>query len=63
MQKIEIRKMTNAITHFKKEYEKALSLGFVQKPISYALYQTWKYYDVYETPRKIKKQNEQSNNN
>jgi hypothetical protein len=37
-----------AIELFKVEYEKAKKLDYVQKPISYALYQTWKKVDKKE---------------
>lgn len=37
-----------AIELFKEEYERAKKLDYVQKPISYALYQTWKIIDKKE---------------
>lgn len=37
-----------AIELFKEKYEKAKKLDYVQKPISYALYQTWKIIDKKE---------------
>lgn len=45
-------KLEYAIKRLKKEYEKALKLKFIHKPLAYAIYQTWKYYDVYEKGRK-----------
>ena len=47
-------KLRNAINRLRKEYKAALEYDFVFKPLAYALYQTWKYYDVNETPRKTK---------
>jgi len=39
------------------EYQKARNLDFVMKPISYALYQTWKMIDKQEKNR-LKEQTE-----
>lgn len=33
------------------EYKKALNINFVRKPMSYALYQVWKYCDALEKAR------------
>lgn len=41
-----------AIKRFLENYEKAKNKEFVNKPISYALYQTWRWADTYERPRK-----------
>lgn len=44
---------TNTVVkRFLETYEKAKKNEFVNKPISYALYQTWKLADTYEKPRK-----------
>ena len=34
------------IDDLKKNYEEAKTMGFVNNPIAYALYHTWKKYDV-----------------
>ena len=34
-------------------YDFAVKLKFIKKPISYALYQTWKYFDEKERERKV----------
>lgn len=34
-----------AIKILKQKYERAKHLEYVKKPIAYALYQTWKYFD------------------
>lgn len=39
------------VDYFIKEYNSALNKTFVQKLISYALYQTWKWIDTKEKPR------------
>lgn len=49
-----------AVYDFLLEYKKAVDSDFVGKPISYALYQTWKKWDVKEKwrdlpERKVKK--------
>jgi hypothetical protein len=47
---------TNTVVkRFLETYEKAKKNEFVNKPISYALYQTWKWADTYEKP--VKRQN------
>ena len=33
------------------EYRKAQALEFVRKPMAYALYQVWKWFDENEKPR------------
>lgn len=38
----------DAISLVKRLYEKAVTLEYVQKPISWALYQTWKEFDKRE---------------
>lgn len=44
-------KLENAINKLKEEYDKALEMKFIIKPLAYALYQTWKYYNRNEAPR------------
>ena len=39
------------VDHFVCEYKAALNNSFVIKPMSYALYQTWKWLDDHEKPR------------
>lgn len=43
-----------AIDEFWKQYGKALNLDYVQKPISWALYQTWVKINAIEVERKAK---------
>lgn len=47
----------DAIVMLCDEYNKAKEQSFILKPVSYALYQTWKFYDEKEKPRKLKEQN------
>ncbi len=37
--------LDQAINHLKKEYERAKGLAYVNNPLAWALYQTWKYFD------------------
>ena len=37
--------LNKAIKTLKEQYEKAKKIGWVQNPIAYALYQTWKIFD------------------
>ena len=37
--------LDKAIKTLKEQYEKAKKIGWVQNPIAYALYQTWKIFD------------------
>ena len=41
-----------AIEHLGCTYHRYKNEPYVQKPISFALYQTWKYFDEREKPRK-----------
>lgn len=43
-----------AIKMVKDNYELADKNVYIQKPISYALYKTWRYFDGIEEPRKAK---------
>ena len=47
---ITMRKET-AIRKFNEFYDKAVKLSYVEKPISWALYQTWKWSDENEKSR------------
>ncbi len=47
-------KADRAIDEFWKQYGKALNLDYVQKPISWALYQTWVKINAIEVERKAK---------
>lgn len=48
------KKIGKAIGDLIANYEDAIHTDFVYKPISYALYQTWKKWDEKEEPRKTK---------
>ena len=41
----EQEKLTKAIVWLTTEYERALQIDFVNKPIAWALYNTWKHFD------------------
>ena len=41
-----------AIRKFNEFYDKALKSDYVEKPISWALYQTWKWFDKVEADKK-----------
>ena len=45
-------RLDTAIKRLNENYQKALKWDFVQKPVSWALYQTWKWADENEKPRK-----------
>lgn len=47
-------RIDTAIKRLTENFNKAKNLGWVEKPISYALYQTWKWANTYEKPRKVK---------
>lgn len=44
-------KYQKAIKMLAEEYHKAQALEFVHKPMAYALYQVWKWFDENEKPR------------
>ena len=44
--------LAKAINMLQDNYERAQRLSYVRKPISYALYETWKYFDSKEKERK-----------
>lgn len=50
--KREQKKLENAFKHLEKIYNNACENDNVNKPLSYALYHTWKYYNCYEVSRK-----------
>lgn len=43
------------VDHFIIEYNSAMNNPYVRRPISYALYQTWKWSEKIEKPRKDQK--------
>lgn len=45
-----------AIDHLISEYFNAIQREYIQKPISYALYLTWKWVDGKEKPRKMEEE-------
>lgn len=45
------QKFNKAIEILKKEYIKSQASVYVAKPMAYALYQTWKYFDGHEGSR------------
>ena len=45
-------KIENIIEHLKEEYAQAITEERIIKPLAYALYQTWRYVDNHEKPRK-----------
>ena len=51
----EDRKLEKAVTTLRKNYELAKTLKYVNDPLAWALYQTWKKFDskrkVWETPQ------------
>ena len=46
------QKFERAIKRLKEEYDRAVKMEFVRKPMAWALYYTWKYYDVKEKDRR-----------
>jgi len=44
-------KYQKAIKMLADEYRKSQAMVFVYKPMAYALYQVWKWFDEHETPR------------
>lgn len=49
------------VNQFIIQYRSAISMAFVNKPMSYALYQTWKWLDGIENPRKEQNDNTTTN--
>lgn len=47
-------KLTYAIKLLKKNYDRAIRLEAIEKPVSWALFQTWREIDRREKPRKEK---------
>lgn len=45
------QKYQKAIKMIAEEYRKAQASCYIRKPISYALYQVWKYFNMHETSR------------
>lgn len=50
------QKYQKAIKMLMEEYRKAQAQAFVRKPMAYALYQVWKWFDENEKPRFTKKE-------
>ena len=48
----EKKRIGDAMILLYEEYKKAKNMKHVQKPISYALYQTWQFYDRIEKKKK-----------
>lgn len=44
-------KYQKAIKMLAEEYRRSQAMVFVRKPMAYALYQTWKWFDKNEKPR------------
>lgn len=53
MSKSKISPIGQAILDLKEEWQIAKDKEFVRKPISYALYHTWKKWDKKEEPREV----------
>ena len=51
-------KYQKAIKMLAEEYRKAQTMAFVHKPMAYALYQVWKYFDEHEKPRMAESEDE-----
>ncbi len=47
-------KVSTVVKRFTENFEKAAQRDSINKPISYALYQTWKWADTYEKPKNKK---------
>ena len=47
-------RLETVIGRFKANYERAVKMGHVVKPMSYALYHTWQWANEYEKPREPK---------
>ena len=47
-----MQNIDKVIEYLRKQYELALTLEYVRKPLAWALYQTWRYYDRKERERK-----------
>ena len=45
------QKYQKAIKMLAEEYHKAQTMAFVRKPMAYALYQVWKWFNENEKPR------------
>ena len=55
-----MKDIDRAIEKLKAEHERAEKIEFVEDPLCYALYHTWRYYDSMRKKRK-EKANEQTN--
>lgn len=50
--------LEQTIEKLKEEYEKAAKSEYVNKPLAYALYKTWRYVDNREKKKKSKGESE-----
>lgn len=48
-----LTELGKVIMHLISEYDKAKEVDYIRKPISYALYQTWKMWDSKERESKV----------
>jgi hypothetical protein len=53
------QKYQKAIKMFAEEYRKSQAMVFVRKPMAYALYQVWKWFDENEKPRITESEDEE----
>ncbi len=52
----EQRKIETAVKHLRREYEAAVENKYVNDPLAYALYHTWKHYDEVREKRRRRRQ-------
>lgn len=50
-----LEELGKAIAHLISEYDRAKEADYIRKPISYALYQTWKIWDGKEKESEVSK--------
>lgn len=53
-------RIQTAINKLNAFYVDAKNNDYIRKPVSWALYHTWKWADAYEQPREIKRVREES---
>ena len=53
------QKYQKAIKMLAEEYRKSQAMVFVRKPMAYALYQVWKWFDENEKPRITESEDEE----
>lgn len=59
MMKSALSEIGKAVMNVIEQYGIAKESGYVQKPISYALYHTWKIWDKKEKPRQADKESKE----